>query len=160
MFKKTGFHHRHVGLLFFVQLLTWALPLLRLCLFLLLSAGHCFLFFFLAAGDTCLPGSSTCFSRNFLFFEKERALNASVINCEKSTEYTHLSVETRLRLSNIFRYDSNANTRFTLKQQVNEWSGSRFPSTARCASYLMPAGNGGAHLDRTICSKEQRLATD
>jgi len=59
-------------------------------------ARHCFLFF-LAAGDTASPGSSTSSSRTFLFyvFEKERCSNNSAVNREKAFEYTDLGVETQ-----------------------------------------------------------------
>jgi len=51
---------------------------------------------FPVAGDAAPPGSSTGFSISFLFifFEKERPLNASDTNWEKSLGYAHMSFET------------------------------------------------------------------
>jgi hypothetical protein len=49
-------------------------------------------------------------------FEKERILNASVINHVKSLEYTHVKIETQLNLKIILCYDLNANTTCALEQ--------------------------------------------
>jgi len=57
MSKKKGFHHHLVAQLSFLPLSTYGLPLLRFLLILFFWNRHCFLFFFLAAGDTGPPGS-------------------------------------------------------------------------------------------------------
>jgi hypothetical protein len=114
---RAGYHYRPVIVSCFVQLLTPGLPF---CfrVFSCSSALGSVSLFFLAAGDTAPPGSFISMSITFLcyVFEKERILNASVINHVKSLEYTHVKIETQLNLKIILCYDLNANTTCALEQ--------------------------------------------